>query len=145
VLALGLAALAFVAALAVIAAISTRPGGRPVRVEGIGVVALIGTAVLGGVVAGGLAALVALGDEPTFAEGRVTGIVTAVDPDGPRGGLCIEADDPEGAGFRELCAALAVVGPVPLDAGDRATGTWALLPPGDDPTNYVWFTLVPID
>ena len=140
-LALGLAALGFVAALLTVALVQLRTGRAPLRLGGIALIAVVAAAVLGGAVAGALAATVALRDATDYDEGAVTGTVTAVDPDGPRGGLCLRPDDPDAVGYRELCAALALVGPVDLEPGDRAQGTWALLPPGDDPTNYVWFTL----
>ncbi|HSL59032.1 MAG TPA: hypothetical protein VK866_14400, partial [Acidimicrobiales bacterium] len=139
------AALGFVAALLTVALVQLRTGREPLGVGGPALVGVVAAAVFGGAVAGAVAATVVLRDAAAFDEGAVAGTVTALDPDGPRGGLCLRPDDPDAVGYRELCAALALVGPVDLEPGDRARGTWALLPPGDAPTNYVWFTLTADD
>lgn len=140
-LALGLAALGFVAALLAVALLQLRPERAAARPGAAVLAVALGLAAVLGAVAGAVAAVVVV-DDDAYDRGAVAGTVTALDPDGPRGGLCVRPDDPDAVGYRELCAALALIGPVDLEPGDRARGTWALLPP-DEPTNYVWFTLEP--
>lgn len=143
-LALGLAALGFVAALLTVALLQLRPERAAARPSAVVLVVALSLAAVGGVVAGAaVTAVVADDGDGLYDQGAVVGTVTALDPEGSRGGLCLRPDDPDAVGYRELCAALALVGPTPLGPGDRARGTWALLPP-DEPTNYVWFTLEPV-